>query len=965
MKQVIKRNGSIVEYDPSKISNAIWKAVKAVGGNNYNQVIYITRLVENRLDEKYGNIATVEQIQDQVEKTLVKNGHYKTAKTYILYRKQRQDIREASALALNNDLIEKYVSQNDWRINENANMTYSLQGMNFHISSGLVADYWLHRIYPDTIRQCHENGDFHIHDLGILGVYCFTGDTKIPLLNGEEKTLAELAISHKDKSFWVYSIDKNKNIVPGLAHSPRKTRVEAELVEVTLDNNEKIKCTPDHPFLLRNGDYKQASKLQPGESLMPLYLYPGYRNTDYLGVYNPGTNQKYYLHRLISGAKKGESSHHINGDKTNNDPGNIEVMQDSDHRSFELRKTMQTEKWKNAHKKVMTERNQSEPMRAASTKNTIKRNKTVRQRAISSYTHSKGLAIDKESYLSHVTENGYVSAKTYAQRNHKVLSVKKLTYTEDVYDITVDKHHNFALSAGVFVHNCVGWDLLDLLTVGFKGVKGKIASSPPKHFRTALGQLVNFFYTLTGEAAGAQAFSNIDTLLAPFIRYDNLTYEQVKQAMQEFIFNMNVPTRVGFQTPFSNISLDLQVPSYYKDHPVIIGGKYMDKTYGQFQPEMDMFNRVFAEVMTEGDGEGRVFTFPIPTYNITEDFDWDNKAYDKIWEMTAKYGIPYFSNFIGSDMNPEDARSMCCRLRLDKRELRKRGGGLFGANPLTGSIGVVTINMPRLGHYASSKEDFFIRLALMMDISSQCLEVKRKALENFTEQGLYPYSKFYLRAIKQSTGQYWTNHFSTIGLIGMNEACLNLLGKDIGTPEGKGFSAETLTFMRNRLQCYQEKTGNIYNLEATPAEGCSYSLLLNDKKQFEVPHKYYSNSTQLPVNYTDDLFTSLNHQELLQSLYTGGTVFHTFLGEAPPAETAKTLVRKMCQQYKIPYYDLTPTFSICEEHGYLKGKQPICPKCGEETEVFSRVVGYLRPVSQYNPGKKQEMADRKLFKGVV
>lgn len=458
----------------------------------------------------------------------------------------------------------------------------------------------------------------------------------------------------------------------------------------------------------------------------------------------------------------------------------------------------------------------------------------------------------------------------------------------------------------------------------------------------------------------SQAFSNFDTLLAPFIFFDHLNHKQIKQAIQEFVFNMNVPTRVGFQCPFVNITMDIVCPDHLKDTPVIIGGEMQSVTYRHFQDEMDILNRAFTEVMIEGDANGRVFTFPIPTYNLTEDFDWEDDRYNFIWEMTAKYGIPYFSNFVGSNMSPEDARSMCCRLRLDNRELQKRGGGLFGANPLTGSIGVVTINMPRLGHLSKDKSDFFSRLGLLMDIASQSLEIKRKVLENFTDQGLYPYAKHYLKGIKQATDKYWTNHFSTIGLVGMNEACLNLLEVAIAEPAGHEFAVETLNFMRERLKYYQQKTGNLYNLEATPAEGCSYSLLLKDKQRFDTPYKYYSNSTQLPVNYTTDLFEALNHQEGLQELYTGGTVFHTYLGESPDAEAVKRLLQKMVR-FKIPYYSITPSFSVCENHGYLKGEQFTCPDCGEETEVYSRVVGYIRPIKQYNQGKQIEAKDRKKF----
>lgn len=698
ISQIKKRDGRIVPFEKDKITKAIWKAAQAVGGKDYLTAVELTeKVVEISQYIDGDENATVEGIQDLVEKVLVKNGHYKTAKAYILYRKQHQDLRETAHLLFNNKLIEDYLGRNDWRVRENSNMTYSLQGMNFHISSLVVSQYWLNQIYPPEIKDAHNNGDFHVHDLGILGVYC------------------------------------------------------------------------------------------------------------------------------------------------------------------------------------------------------------------------------------------------------------------------------------------VGWDIRDLLMEGFKGVRGKVASGPAKHFRSILGQIVNFFFTLQGEAAGAQAFSNFDTLLAPFIRYDKLDYKQVKQGLQEFVFNMNVPTRVGFQTPFTNVTLDLKVPEFMKDEPVIIGGEIMPDTYGDFQAEMDMFNQAFAEVMMEGDKEERVFTFPIPTYNITEDFDWSNSNYDKIWEMTARYGIPYFSNFIGSDMNPEDARSMCCRLRLDNRELRKRGGALFGANPLTGSIGVVTVNMARLGYLARDRNDFYKRLGRVMDTACTSLEIKRKILESLTEAGLYPYSQFYLRNVKERFGQYWKNHFSTIGMIGMNEACLNFLGCDIASEQGMVFTEEVMDFMRNRLVQYQDETENIFNLEATPAEGVSYGIARKDKSTNpdiivanEADYRrgaepYYTNSTQLPVNYTDDLFKALSQQEPLQTRYTGGTVFHIFLGESiPTIESTKKLVKKVCEQFTLPYFTVSPTFSICPQHGYIAGKHSLCPHCANndlETacEVYSRVVGYLRPVDQWNAGKQAEFDNRQLF----
>ena len=521
---------------------------------------------------------------------------------------------------------------------------------------------------------------------------------------------------------------------------------------------------------------------------------------------------------------------------------------------------------------------------------------------------------------------------------------------------------------------CVGWDLEDILKQGFKGVEGKVESAPPKHLRSALGQIVNFFYTLQGEAAGAQAISSFDTLLAPFIRYDNMNDKEIKQALQEFVFNINIPTRVGFQTPFTNITMDLHVPSILKDHPVIIGGVEKDETYSNFQPEMDMLNKAFAEVMMEGDAKGRVFTFPIPTYNITADFDWDNPNFEPIWKMTGKYGIPYFSNFVNSDMSPDDARSMCCRLRLDKRELLKRGGGLFGANPLTGSIGVVTINLPRIGYLAENENDFFDRLKKIILLAKESLSIKRKVLEKFTDKNLYPYTKFYLREIKSNTGLYWKNHFSTIGVIGMNEACLNFFGEDITTKQGQEFSLKVMDFIRDMMAEMQQETGELFNLEATPAEGTSYRLAKTDKKSFpeiicanendyqKGAAPYYTNSTQLPVNYTDDIFETLMLQEELQTKYTGGTVLHIFLGElVSDTMTIKGLIKKVSNNFKLPYFTLTPTFSVCPSHGYLNGEQAICPVCNQETEIYSRVVGYLRPVKQWNDGKQAEFKMRKTF----
>jgi ribonucleoside-triphosphate reductase len=480
---------------------------------------------------------------------------------------------------------------------------------------------------------------------------------------------------------------------------------------------------------------------------------------------------------------------------------------------------------------------------------------------------------------------------------------------------------------------CCGWDLMDLLIRGFGGVSGKVESSPPRHLRTALGQLVNFFYTMQGESAGAVAVSNFDTLLAPFIRYDNLDYAAVKQAIQEFIFNLNVPTRVGFQTPFTNLTMDIQVPAMLKDQAVVIGGVLKDACYGDFHSEMLMLNRAFAEVMLEGDAKGRVFTFPIPTYNITPDFPWEEEALQPMWEMTARYGIPYFANFINSDMKAEDARSMCCRLRLDNRELQSRMGGLFGSAPLTGSVGVVTLNLARVGYISDSIDSFLNHVDRLLNIARTCLEIKRKTIEDLTAQGLYPYSQTFLSGVHARCGNYWGNHFSTIGIIGMHEACQNLFGKSIADADSISFAQQVMQAILKRLHAFQQETGNLYNLEATPAEGATYRLAKLDLANFPGIHAsgtaetpYYTNSTQLPVQFSDDLFAVLEHQDQLQTLYTGGTVQHVFLGERiSDWRQARKLIQVITGRYHIPYLTLTPTFSICPVHGYLNGEHPFCP----------------------------------------
>ena len=662
---VIKRNSGKEKFHPEKVRAAVWKAVESVNGKNKDKFEVLFNQIIKNINKCEKNEVSVEEIQDIIEKTLIKRGHDMVAKSFILYRHNHDMLRNFKSIVEDTEVIDNYIGEMDWKIKENSNMTYSLQGLNNHVAQKVTGTYWLTKVFPPEISKLHYEGDLHIHDLGSLSVYC------------------------------------------------------------------------------------------------------------------------------------------------------------------------------------------------------------------------------------------------------------------------------------------LGWDLKDLLLNGFGGVVSKIESGPPKHFRSALGQIVNFLYTLQGESAGAQAFSNFDTYLAPYIREDNLTRKEVKQTLQEFMYNMNVPTRTGFQTPFTNITLDLKVPGHMANLPVIIGGKILNVSYKDYQEEMNLFNDVLFEIYMEGDKKGKVFTFPIPTINIGKDFDWNNPNHEKIWAATAKYGIPYFGNYVNSDMNPEDTTSMCCRLRIDETVLHKRGGGIFASHPLTGSVGIVTINMPRIGYLANSETEFIRKLDMLMDASAKTLRLKRKFIEKWTTAGFYPYSKYYLRHTKEATGEYWHNHFNTIGINGMNECCLNFLKKDITTKEGLEFSIKIMNHMKDRLQKYKEEDGQEYNLEATPAEGATRRFANVDKAKFndiivaneknlkDGATPYYTNSSHVNVNSKLNLFEVLDNQNKLQTIYTGGSVLHIFLGEhgADP-KSVKALVKKIFTKYSLPYISITPTFSICPIHSYIPGKHKYCPLCLTHEDII-------------------------------
>ncbi len=685
MYKVIKRDGSKVLFDISKITKAITKAFKSVDRKyDESQINLLALSVTSKFDSKISNDAiSVEDIQDCVEQTLMETGFTDVAKSYILYRKNHEKLRNTNTLLDYKKIVDNYIHVNDWRVKENSTVTYSIGGLILSNSGAITANYWLSEVYDEEIANAHRNADIHLHDLSMLSGYC------------------------------------------------------------------------------------------------------------------------------------------------------------------------------------------------------------------------------------------------------------------------------------------AGWSLKQLITEGLGGVSGKITSAPAKHLSVLCNQMVNFLGIMQNEWAGAQAFSSFDTYLAPFVKVDNLSYEEVKKCIESFVYGCNIPARWGTQAPFTNITLDWVVPEDLAEQNCIVGGKLMDFKYKDCKKEMDMVNKAFIETMIEGDANGRGFQYPIPTYSITKDFDWSETENNKLlFEMTAKYGTPYFSNYVNSDMKPSDIRSMCCRLRLDLRELRKKSGGYFGSGESTGSIGVVTINLPRIAYLSKDKEDFYTRLDHMMDVSARSLSIKRKVISKLLDDGLYPYTKHYLGSFK--------NHFSTIGLVGMNEVGLNAnwLRKDLTHKETQDFAVEVLNHMRDRLVKYQEEYGDLYNLEATPAESTSYRLAKHDKERYpdiitasengKTP--YYTNSSHLPVGFTDDIFTALDVQDGLQTLYTSGTVFHAFLGEKLPNwKAAANLVRKIAENYRLPYYTMSPTYSVCKEHGYIAGEHFICPKCGQKTEVYSRITGYYRPVQNWNDGKLEEYKERKTY----
>jgi ribonucleoside-triphosphate reductase len=1112
-----KRDGRTVAFDAARITNAIAKAFKATGEArwaNDDAAPAVTQRVIEALENRGVTVPTVEEVQDLVEKSLMELGYHQTAKAYILYREQHRQMRAMKSL-VNCNLVESYLNRADWRVAENANSSFSLQGLNSYIANTAAASFWLERIYPPEVRRAHLEGNFHIHDLGYLSVYTYFGkevviakdENGIRLISFEDLYASceatEKCLNKADDAFAKYPRNLFVLDRDGWTKVIRLVRKKKDRPMRFIKNRggRSIIVTDNHPMITGKGE-KQAVEVQPQvdttftvdlnrllaheklfseteiDLLAEIKRYGGLNKKDcvhFNGVpideIEPDKAGDGYLHTVTQTIRRRipltaafgyfigfvlaegyltydlKASQTISINQKDREPllevnkalvelgipGCITRRNDNGMYNLEIRNVFLRFLFEKVFYIHPGARHKTLPVRLLHyNKNFVKgilaglidgdgslntqpttisiriASRTMLEQAACVMAllgltprdrNLEGTGTRRTYQGREIVQNYPLYGLSFRKTDVSLPSIKCCTATlsskawhdedrdawhvilnneetdipdTEIYDITTES--TTLVVNGMWNHNCAGWDLKQLLAEGFGGVPNQVSSRPPKHFRSALGQMVNFLYTLQGEAAGAQAFSNVDTLLAPFVRADNLSYEGVRQAIQEFVFNLNVPTRTGYQTPFTNITMDLDIPAFMKDEPAVVGGQELNTCYGDYQEEVHMINEAFADVLLEGDACGRGFTFPIPTYNVSPAFTWKGPVAQKLFAVAAKYGTPYFANFINSDLQPEDVRSMCCRLRINNKELLKRGGGLFGASPLTGSIGVVTLNLPRLAYLAQDEQDFFTRLAHLASIAVTSLEIKRRVLERLTENGLYPYARRYLQGVKERTGSFWGNHFATLGLVGAAEAAKNLLGKSIGEPEGHSFAQRILVFLREFLVGVQERTGNLYNLEATPAEGCSYRLARTDKKMFprilvaneedwrKGAAPYYTNSTQLPVYETDDVFAMLEHQEPLQTLYTGGTVAHIFLGEAlPDPEGCAALVRKVTTNYRLPYISVTPTYSVCPSHGYVRGEHRQCPHCGGPTEVYSRIVGYYRPVSQWNEGKKAEYNQRKVF----
>lgn len=976
---VRKRSGKLVPFSRFRIVNAVFRAMKAVGIGTKEDAEKIADAVSVQLYRTYfkrGDIPHVETIQDIIERTLMEKGFPEVAKAYILYREKRREAREIGKAFVDGiNLIEEYLGQEDWRVRENSNMNYSLQGLNFHVSSSVVARYWLEKLYPQEVAQAHKEGDFHIHDLGVLGPYCVGWDLYDLLLRGFggvpgkvesappkhfRSALGQIVnffYTLQGESAGAQAFSNFDTLLAPFVRYDKLSYVEVKqciqefLFNVNVPTRVGFQCLSEDTEILTPTGWKRWNEVNDGDLIYTFNLEKGtieqarvtyvFRKFYEGMMYNlKNLTQDQFIspgHRVVRELLntnkfvlqpieeildfKSPISIPVAGENTNEDypisdeelklsawilAGGTVEKDGSKRVNFYLSKEKHSENY--AEIKALLE----------------KMNFKYAEKEEESWGRGLHISFSPEfsKFVSATIGNPRKIFPSYLyQLSKRQARLFIETYAkgegwiegETIKIITTDK------------------DFADgLMAVGvLAGYNVSVRERDPE------GNTQKLRYELTFTQTKREYIQKIDK-----IPYSGIIWS-VHTENETVIARRKGQVFITGNTPFTNLTFDLKPSKLYANINVIIGGKPREEVYEEFHKEMSMINRAFCELMMAGDAKGRIFTFPIPTYNITKDFDWDNPDYEPLWEMTRKYGIPYFANFVNSDMDPDDARSMCCRLRLDQRELRKRGGGLFGANPLTGSIGVVTINLPRIGYLSTCEEEFFERLEKLMELAKTSLEIKRKVIEDFTEKGLYPYSRVYLQSVKEARGQYWANHFSTIGIVGMNEACLNFLGEPIYTKAGKEFAQKVLKFMRDKIAEYQETTGNLYNLEATPAEGTSYRLARLDKKKFpriktqgtqEIP--YYTNSVHLPVYYTDDIFEILTHQDDLQIMFTGGTVVHLFVGEEiTDREVIKELVRAIVTRFRLPYFSITPTFSVCPVHGYIPGRHDICPFHHTEEEL--------------------------------
>lgn len=984
--QIINRKEEKIPYNVYKIKLAILKALDAIDNPDIDLADYLTKKVDRILTQEYfekNKLPTIDNIQDTVEDVLIKEGLTKLVKAYVIYRKQHDDLRQMSKLIDSINAVESYINISDWQVKENSNMDYSLQGLNNYLSTKVISDYWIKKIYPPEIKEAHEKRQFHIHDLNTLGPYCVGWDLQSFLVTGFRGGPGKIVAAppkHLDTALgqivnFIYTLQGEaagaqafSNFDTLLApfiyydkldYKQVRAALEKFVYNMNVPTRVGYQCMSEDTEILTEEGWKTHEDIKIGDIIKTFNIKTGKLEDlpvkklfvrEYSGkMYNVKNRIQDQLispnHRMVRqifNTKNKFVLEEVEKVKALKSPVILPIAADTNYKGIN---------WSNEKIKLVawliSEASSEQPYH----KHRNSRNIKIYQSEIKNNKHYKEIISLLKHFKLKYCESKH--AALGAPVNHIKINAEGSRLLHSWFG---DESNIKFIPVELFKANQKQARLfLETYNKGDGTSEFKISTTSVDILYGLQHMCVLAGYAFTTRFR-KPTIGKKPIFVLRVIQHKDTTITSIKEVdykgkiwcpntdNETVIAKRNGKVFITGNTPFSNITLDLTVPSTLKDQAVVIGGKPQDKTYGEFQKEMDMFNAALLDVFYEGDAAGNIFSFPIPTINVTKDFDWDSPLSDKLLEITIKYGTPYFANFVNSDMKPEDARSMCCRLRLDNRELQKRGGGLFGSNPLTGSIGVVTINLAQLGYLAKSEEEYFERLGHLMDLAKKSLDIKRKIVEKYTDDGLYPYSKFNLKIIKDRFGSYWKNHFSTIGLLGMNESCLNFLGEPITTPKGNAFANKVMDFMRERIQKYQEETGALYNLEATPGEGTTYRFASYDKVKFPSiivaneeavqnngAKPYYTNSTQVPVNYTNDIFELLDLQDELQCKYTGGTVIHFFIGEKKPSKEAiKSLIKKITTNYKLPYFTFTPTFSICPKHGYLFGEHEYCPKCDAE-----------------------------------